>query len=465
MYILDNKSSIPLYTQLYQQVRSKVLCGQLQPRTKMPSSRKLSQDLCISRNTVVMAYDQLYSEGFLVCKLRSGFYVEDLDINNLQAAPILHSDEPLEYEAESEIIHYDFTYGKLSSKLFPFLQWQRVTNECFRNYKDQMVSYGTFMGEVGLRREIVKYLREYRNIHCTMDQLIIASGTQQCLMLAGQFLKRRTSTIGIEDPGFRGAYFTFHNQNFDIQPIPLDHHGLKVKALCTSNAKAVYVTPSHQFPQGCIMSITRRLRLIEWANEQDGYIIEDDYSSHLRYDVKSIQPLQSLAPERVIYINSFSKILSPAIRVAYMVLPKKLAQENSTLLEHIPSSVPFLIQKPLELFLQQGHWESHIRKTTLHFKKKHDSLLQVLKEEFGENLLISGKNAGLHLLLHIKWSMTTEELISRAHKVGIKIYPPNKLWVESKRSPYSTILLGFGVIELDDIPVAVRLLHKTWLDE
>lgn len=463
MYILDNGSSIPLYTQLYQQIRSKVLCGKLPPGTKMPSSRKLSQDLCISRNTVGMAYDQLYSEGFLVCKPRSGFYVEDLDITGLQAAPKQNSYESMEQEIEPETIPYDFTYGKLSPKLFPFLQWQRVTNESLRNYKDQMVNYGASMGERGLRREIVKYLQEYRNIQCTMDQLVIAPGTQHCLILASQFLKTSTSTIAIEDPGFSGAYSTFANQNFHVQPIPLDHHGLKVKALRSSTAKAVYVTPSHQFPTGCIMSITRRLRLIEWANEQNAYIIEDAYSSHLRYDVKPIQPLQALSPERVIYISSFSKVLSPAIRIAYMVLPEKLAREIHTLTESVPSPVPFLIQKPLELFLLQGHWDSHLRKATQHFKKKHDILLQALHQEFGNNLSISGKNAGLHLLLQIRWSMTTEELVSRAYKAGVKIHPTGKLWVESEISPYATILLGFGGIDLDDIPVAIRLLRRAWL--
>ncbi|EGW38184.1 PLP-dependent aminotransferase family protein [Desulfosporosinus sp. OT] len=464
VYILNNKSPIPLYAQLYQQIRSKVLCGKLHPGTKMPSSRKLSQDLCISRNTVGMAYDQLHSEGFLVCRARSGFYVEDLDITGLQATPNQNSYEPMRQETEPETIHYDFTYGRLSPKLFPFLQWQRVTNECLRSYKEQMVNYGEFMGERGLRREMLKYLREYRNIQCSIDQLMIAPGTQHCLMLAGQLLKTSTSTIAIEDPGFSGAYFTFTNQGFRVQPIPLDHHGLKVKALSTSNTKAVYVTPSHQFPTGSIMSITRRLRLIEWANEQDAYIIEDDYSSHLRYDVKPIQPLQALAPERVIYISSFSKILSPAIRVAYMVLPEKLARESHRLTENSPSPVPFLIQKPLELFIQQGNWESHLRKITKYFKKKHDTLLQALNQEFGDTLSISGKNAGLHLLLQIKWPMTTEELVSRAYKAGVKIHPTGKLWVESESSPHTSILLGFGGIELGDIPVAVRLLRKAWLD-
>jgi GntR family transcriptional regulator/MocR family aminotransferase len=464
MYVLSHKSPIPLYAQLYQQIRSKILCQELPPGTKIPSSRKLSQNLCISRNTVTAAYDQLYAEGFLTCKLRSGFYVEDLDITGLQPTSNQNSYKPMKQEINTEALHYDFTYGKLSPNLFPFRQWQRATNECLRTCQNQMISYGHFMGELGLRREILKYLRDQRNIQCTIDQLMIAPGTHHCLMLAGQLLKASTSTIATEDPGFIGAHLAFTNQNFHIQPIPLDHHGLTLKALHASTAKAVYVTPSHQFPTGRIMPITRRLRLIEWANEQNAYIIEDDYSSHLRYDIKPIQPMQALAPERVIYISSFSKILSPAIRVAYMVLPEKLAQKAQKLAENSPSPVPFLIQKPLERFLQQGHWESHLRKATQYFKKKHDTLLQALNQEFGDTLSISGKNAGLHLLLEIKWRMTAEELVSRAYKAGVKIQSPDKLWIESKSSPKTTILLGFGGIELKDIPPAVHLLRKAWID-
>ncbi len=461
MYMLDHRDSIPLYTQLYQQVRSKILEGSLPPGTKMPSSRKLSQDLCISRNTVGMAYDQLYSEGFLACKARSGFYVEDLGLTGPKTTS-LHLYEPPEPETETKDIQYDFTYGKLSPKSFPFAKWQQVTNECLRCYQNQMLNYSLFPGEAGLRRQILHYLREYRNIQCSLEQVIIAPGTQHCLLLAGQLLNPQTSTMAIEDPGFSGAYAAFTNQGFCIQPIPLDHHGLKVKTLNQSAAKAVYVTPSHQFPTGCIMSITRRLRLIEWAHKQDAYIIEDDYSSYLRYDVKPIQPLQALAPDRVIYISSFSKILSPAIRIAYMVLPESLAQKIHTLYQSVPSPVPFLIQKPLELFFQQGHWDSHLRKTTRFFKKNHDALLRALQQEFGDTLSISGKNAGLHLLLQIKWPMTTAELVSRAYQAGIKILPADKLWVQSEPNAAS-ILLGFGGIALDDIPTAVRLLRKAWL--
>ncbi|HEY3425232.1 MAG TPA: PLP-dependent aminotransferase family protein [Negativicutes bacterium] len=463
MFLLDAKSKIPLYRQLYQQLRNKILNGELDSQTKLPSNRRLCTDLRISRNTVDIAYQQLLSEGYIVAKPRSGYYVETIHNTKLPAFMEPAQPEP-PAEPITKKITYDFQYGKLNSQTFPFSQWQRLTNECLRNYQEQLISYSSFMGELGLRKEILKYLRDYRDIRCTVDQILVTSGTEHCLNLACQLLKPLTSIIAIEDPGFAAAYLTFLNQGFQLQPIPLNHHGLNVKMLRTSAAKAVYVTPSHQFPTGRIMSITRRLRLIEWAYEQDAFIIEDDYSCHLRYDVKPIPALQGLAPDKVIYIGSFSKILLPSLRVAYMVLPKDLAQQLSRTAETLVCSVPFLIQKPLELFLQEGHFESHLRKMLRHFKKKHDTLVHALKENFGDTISITGMNAGLHLLLQINWPVSAQDLVEQAAMSGVNIHAKGNLWVESEPGPSARILLGFSNIALEDIPMAISLLRKAWLD-
>ncbi|SMD05255.1 PLP-dependent aminotransferase family protein [Sporomusa malonica] len=463
MYLLDTKYKTPLYQQLYQQLRSKILNGELSAQTKLPSSRRLSAELHISRNTVDTAYQQLLSEGYIVGKTRSGYYVETIHNTNFPDYVETPAAEP-SAKPLTEKIKYDFQYGKLSPQTFPFSHWQRLTNECLRRDKEQLVNYSPFMGEPGLRREIVKYLRDYRDVKCTADQLLITSGTKHCLILACQLLKPLTSVIAMEDPGFAAAHFTFTNQGFQVSLIPLNHHGLNVKVLRASTAKAVYVTPSHQFPTGRIMPITRRLRLVEWAYEQDSFIIEDDYSCHLRYDVKPIPSLQGLAPEKVIYMGSFSKILSPSLRVAYMVLPKDLAQRMQQEAETLVCPVPLLIQKPLEQFLREGHFESHLRKMLRHFKKKHDTLLHALQETFGDTVSISGINAGLHLLLQLKQpALGSNDLVSRAGRSGIHIHA-NNLWVESEPGQAARVLLGFGAIALEDIPPAISLLHKVWLE-
>jgi GntR family transcriptional regulator/MocR family aminotransferase len=463
MFVIDAKSKIPLYEQLYQQIRTHILSGYLHSDTKLPSNRSLSKDLRISRNTVDMAYQQLLSEGYIFAKSRSGYYVEKIQQMPVPIKEFTKVDLPQKIINDTTP-RYNLQYGKLSSNIFPLTQWQRLTNECIRSYKEEIANYGSMMGELGLRREVANYLREYRDVKCTVDQIMICSGIQHCLTIICELLKPFTSTIAMEDPGFAGAYYSFKNQNFSVDLIPVDHHGLSVKYLSASKAKAAYVTPSHQFPTGKIMSITRRLHLVDWSHQQDAFIIEDDYSCHLRYDVKPIQALQSLAPDKVIYIGSFSKILSPSLRVAYMVLPDELARyiHQRAL---FPCFVPFLIQKPLELLLQREYWERHLRKTTRHFKKKHDTLVQCLRREFGDSISISGMNAGLHLFLQVHWPASAEQLITRAQEAGISIHTTGRLWVESRNEQHVHILLGFGGIELDDIPQAIHLLRKAWLDD
>lgn len=462
MYLLAANSKKPLYQQLYQQMRAKILNGELDAQAKLPSSRRLAAELHISRNTVDTAYQQLLSEGYIVGKSRSGYYVETLRNTKLSAFAEVAPDM-LSGQSQPDGILYDFRYGNLSPQVFPFAQWQRLTNLCLRQDKDQFLNYSDVRGEPGLRQELVKYLHEYRDVRCTADQIWITSGTIPCLMLIGQLLRTEASAIAMEDPGFAAAHSAFTNYGFQVPLIPVNSHGLNVKALRTVTAQAVYVTPSHQFPTGRIMSITRRLQLIDWAFDQDALIIEDDYNCHLRYDVKPAPALQGLAPDKVIYIGSFSKILSPSLRVAFMVLPEKLSLHLQQKTENYACSVPLLIQKPLERFLQENLFESHLRKLLRQFKKQRDSLLRALQEHFGDTVTVSGVNAGLHILLQLNQPVSSQELVARAAKAGVAVNGDN-LWVESSPGQAGRVLLGFGAIANEDIDPAVRLLRQAWLN-
>lgn len=463
MYLLVADSKKPLYQQLYQQIRAKILSGELSAQTKLPSNRRLATELHISRNTVDTAYQQLLSEGYIVGKSRSGYYVETIHNTKFSAYTEVVSDTPVD-QLQPDRMLYDFRYGNLSQQTFPFAQWQRLTNLCLKQNKEQFLNYSDFMGEPGLRQELVKYLYEYRDVRCTADQILITSGTIHGLTVVCQLLRKVADFIAMEDPGFAAAHLAFTNYGFQVPLVPVNHHGLNVKALRTTNAQAVYVTPSHQFPTGQIMSITRRLQLIDWAYEQDSLIIEDDYNCHLRYDVKPAPALQGLAPDKVIYIGSFSKILSPSLRIAYVVLPKSLALRLQQKNENYACSVPWLIQKPLELFLKENLFESHLRKMLRQFKKKRDILLRALQEHFGDAVTVSGGNAGLHILLHFNQSVSSENLVERAVQAGVYI-PSGNIWVESSPGKTARVLLGFGAIKNEDINPAVRLLRQIWLSE
>ncbi|WP_019553416.1 MocR-like pyridoxine biosynthesis transcription factor PdxR [Propionispira raffinosivorans] len=461
MYVLVSTSKKPLYQQLYQQIRDKILSGELREQAKLPSCRYLATELHVSRNTVDTAYQQLFSEGYIIGKSRSGYYVETIHNTKYSVSTEVIPDSTTN-ELHLGRMLYDFRYGNLSQQSFPFAQWQQLTNCCLKQYKEPFLNYGDLRGEPGLRRELTKYLHEYRDVRCTPDQILITSGTTQCLMFICQLLKDEIDTIAMEDPGFSAAHSAFTNRGFHVPLVPVNYHGLNVKALRNTTANAVYVTPSHQFPTGRTMSIARRLQLIDWAYERNALIIEDDYNCHLRYDVKPAPALQGLAPDKVIYIGSFSKILSPSLRIAYMVLPKNLALSLQQKNESFSCSVPFIIQKPLELFLQENLFESHLRKILRQFKKKRDILLRALQKHFGETITVSGENAGIHVLLDLNQPISSAILIDKARKVGIYL-SSNNIWIESSPSKAGRVLLGYGSIKDEDIDPAIRLLCQIWL--
>lgn len=462
MFVLDNKIGVPLYIQLYRQFREKILSGDLKSGSKLPSSRKLCSDLHISRNTVDIAYHQLYSEGYVTSKPRNGYYVENLDLLSIHATKETFYDKPPLLNTPNTLIQYDFKYGKLNQFELPIDQWRKLTNKCIRDFNDEMTSYGPTFGELGLREEILKYLQYYRGVKCASTQIFIGAGVHYCLSMLCQLIRDTTTTVAMEEPGYHITRLTLENHGFNVKPISLDSSGLNVMELSSTNAKAVYVTPSHQYPLGSIMPISRRLELIEWALQNNSIIIEDDYSCHLRYNTKPVQSLQSLCNSNVIYIGSFSKFLFPTLRLSYMILPECMVDKFTRMFNGYPSSVPFIIQKTLELFMKEGHWESYLRKTNRIQKKKHDELVENLKKEFGDKISIYGMNAGLHLLVQVKGTMSEKELIESADMVGVKVYPTSKFWQYAKNSLIGTVVLGFGGIKLDEINPAVKLLHKAW---
>lgn len=468
MICLDCTLEVPLYIQVYRQFRDKILKGELKRGERVPSTRKLCRDLNISRNTVELAYHQLHSEGYLVSKPRSGYFVADLDFSMLEVeafksheSDIATSQLSSQVTGQENSIIYDFRYGKLSTDKLPIRQWQSLTNKCLRMYKDHLSYYGPTFGENGLREEIQKYLKYYRGVECTIDQIFIGAGVHYCLGMLCQLLRRRGKIVAMEDPGYHITRSTFVNHGFVVEPISLDESGIEVEKLREIDAEAVYVTPSHQYPLGIIMPIARRIELVEWANENNSLIIEDDYSCHLRYNIKPVQSLQSISNEKVIYIGSFSKFLIPTLRVAYMVIPKHMLNEFQDMFEGYPSSVSFQIQKTLELFMKDGHWESYLSKNRKLQKKKHDLLVDSLRNKFGELITIHGMNAGLHILIQVNNGVCETELIQKAYDYGVKVYPSKKFW-QNQEMKNSAVVLGFGGIDIESIVPAVELLGKAW---
>ena len=338
---LDRASTTPLYRQLIEEIRQGVLSGRLKPNQKLPSSRSLAQSLSVSRSTVTQSYEQLESEGYLETRRSSGTYVcqkipdewlrstaiapvtnktiaKNLSLSrfgkNLTSIGSLQGDEP-----NCEI---SFRYGNPAVEYFPAQQWRKLLA---RHHDCTLLNYtADSAGYLPLREEIASYLQRSRAVRCTPERVIIINGSQQALDLIARLVLNPGDWVAMEDPGYLGARYCFKGQFANIQPIPVNSEGLNVETLsnCPQQFKLVYVTPSHQFPSGATLSLSRRIALLQWAEKTNTLIIEDDYDSEYRYGAQPIPALQGMdRSESVIYIGTFSKILFPALRIGYLIVP------------------------------------------------------------------------------------------------------------------------------------------------
>lgn len=467
MLILDRNSKTPLYLQIYEQIREKIISGKLHALSRLPSIRQQADTLGVSINTVTLAYQQLCSEGYITSKNRSGFYAEKIDDQLLNLRSRTGKQSPaLETKKDAQEPHckYDFSYGNLSPQDFPLSIWRKLSNQLLTSSNlDHICSYPDRRGEAGLRKAIMQYLHDSRGVFCEPEQIVICPGTQIALNLVCQLLKQEHSCIAMEDPGYDGARVVFHNNGLEIIPIGLEKDGLRLRDLEVCKAKLVYTTPSHQFPTGKIMPIKKRIRLLEWAFKNNAMIIEDDYDSELKYSGKPIPSIQHIdAKGHVVYLGTFSKSLSPALRMSYMVMPKTRIKKYQKIFERYNTPVPWLDQKLMQNFITKGYWDRHLRRIRNANKKRHDVLIQAISETMGENVAVHGINAGLHILLEFKAPGSETEMIKKAMNHGVRVYPVSEFWMRSERYKNNMVLLGFSRMDENEIAQGIKTLDQAW---
>lgn len=464
MFILNNNDPAPLYKQLYNQIREHVLSGKLPADSKLPSVRDLAVELSISRNTVEGAYQELCAEGYLYSLPRSGYFASALDQD---AAPLSLIQKPRKPHTNAEIpasYIYDFHPARLDQTSFPAAVWRKLFLESLRESPRQLVQYCNPQGERELRCAIQLYLETSRGVVCDPERIVICAGLQHSLDIVAHMLKGGHSSVAVENPGYHLPRSVFRNHLFDIVPVPVGTSGLDLDALETSGSTIAYVTPSHQLPMGCVMPVANRLKLIEWAESSGKLIIEDDYDSELRYHGRPIPSLQGLRPSgNIIYMGTFSKILSPALRVSYLVLPHSLLATYRLVFQDYFAMVSLLEQKTLTKFMEQGHWNRHVRRMRTVYRKKHDALLRAVEHHFGNQAIVVGQGAGLHVVLQLRSKAAAEaEIISGALRKGIRLLPFSDFYVTGE--PDSTkLLLGFGGMTASEIEQGIALLSKVCL--
>ncbi|AWB44810.1 GntR family transcriptional regulator [Paenibacillus sp. CAA11] len=472
MPALDTAKKEPLYTQLYRYIKNEIQANNIPTHSKLPSQRKLANDLNVSRNTVDAAYQQLIAEGYLRSEARKGLFVVDIRSELLLAGSSSNTEMKRNTRQEKECQgststadEYNFKYGNIDLIHFPYKLWRQMTIKSLASGQDSLLLYGEPQGEIELRNHIARYLYQSRGVECSAEQIVIGAGTQYLLSLICKLIGR-DFVYGMEEPGYDRVRLILKDYVRRVEPIHLDEHGIDVAKLTLSEAKIVYVTPSHQFPSGIVMPVSRRLELIEWAQTTGGYIIEDDYDSEFRYEGKPIPSLQSLDRHgNVIYIGTFSKSLIPSLCLGYMVLPNKLLVKYIEKFGRYKQTTSRLHQHTLKLFIENGKWLKHLNKVRNIYRKRHQALLQAIQINMKDRVRILGSDSGLHLLLEPRNNMSEAELIRVAKEKGVIVYPVSPFYECSAPSQYPQILLGFAGLDENKIHEGIHLLSEAWYNE
>jgi len=437
---LDVASATPLHRQLYEHLRQRILSGQLQPGERLPSTRSLAESLCISRTTAVLSYELLSSEGYLESRSGSGTFVcrqlPDPLLPPLPPPPAA-AEPPLptlsQYGAsvqEAQVLRtrnaslpIDFRYGAPAFDALPLKEWRRLLVRHCRSHPGLLDYAEEPLGYRPLREAIARYLARSRAVHCDAEQILIVGGSQQALDLTTRLLVERSEQVALEDPGYLGARHVFRAQGAVLRPIPVDGEGMVVDALLPEPPgaiKLVYVTPSHQFPTGAVLSLPRRLALLRWAQSSGALVLEDDYDSEYRYAERPIPALQGLdRADRVLYVGTFSKVLFPSLRLGYLVVPAPLMPVFERARWLADRHSPLLEQAVLRDFIESGHLERHIRRMRNLYAQRRQCLVEALARTLGERATVLGEAAGMHLMVRLQISCSHEELIARLATRGV----------------------------------------------
>ncbi|PEJ48780.1 MocR-like pyridoxine biosynthesis transcription factor PdxR [Bacillus wiedmannii] len=455
---LNVNSKRALYMQLYEYIKKEIKDGTIPALTKLPAKRKLASYLKVSKNTVEAAYEQLLAEGYIESASRKGYFVCEIE----QMIYVEGSEAKVEeVPFREENYTFDFTQTGVDTNTFPFTTYRKLINDVWQPHNNELLFLGHPQGELSLREEIANYLYESRGVRCSASQIVLGAGTQILVKLLFQLLKG--SNYAVENPGYHRKMVVFEQGEKKVQILSLDRDGICMADLENSDANVVFVTPSHQFPYGMIMPITRRTQLLQWAKkEEDRYIIEDDYDSEFRYSGKPIPALQGLDTDgKVIYMGTLSKALLPSLRMSYIVLPKNVIEKYQKEYLFYTQSVSRMDQEVIRKFLNEGYWEKHIHKMRVVYRKKRDRLVFEIEKYFSNRVEVIGEDSGLHILLKVHNGMREEELIKEAAKYSIKIYPVSTYYKDGT-APENVVLLGFAILSEDEIAKAVQLLHKAW---
>lgn len=465
----------PLFRQVYLGLRKAVLSGSLPAGERLPSTRDLAEQLGISRTVVLLAYDHLLAEGFVEGRRGSGTYVSASLNRKIAETPerplslplscfgtaVADAAQRLEFpNRPPSRLRYDFAFGRSDMSIFPFEAWRRILIRHAQKTSIREVDYGPPAGIPALREAICLHLRRSRAVVCDPSEVIVVNGAQQALDLVVRVLVERGASVAIEDPQYQGTREVLRAAGARLAPVPVDRNGLDPSKL-PDRAKAVFVTPSHQFPTGAILPLDRRLALIEWARRKNAVIIENDYDGEFHYAGRPLESLQGLDSEgRTVYIGTFSRTIFPALRIGYMVVPRSLAVALTTAKWLADQHSVILEQKTLAEFITSGLYERHLRRLRRRNADRREALRNAIHKYLAERVEVSGDGSGTHVILWLKNRAPEEEVIARAASRGVRLYRISHFYL--KKTPRTGLMLGYTTLSEDDIREGIRLLAEVF---
>ena len=463
MIPLDNDSARPLYQQIYEYIRKEIADGKISCGEKLPSTRLLAKHLLLSRSTVETAYEQLFAEGYIEARDRRGYYASDISKLYLEGAGQKERKSRIPVRTE-EKENYKVVFSPEGSEMgcFPYGVWRKISKELLSGDDPELFLSGEPAGERKLRGAVCRYLYHARGVNASPEQIVVGAGNEYLLILLAQILGEK-KRVAMENPTYLKAYYTFSHMHYDICAIEMDGGGILLEEVEREKPDIVYTMPSHQFPMGAVMPMKRRLELLHWALGGERYIIEDDHDSEFRYRGKPIPSLQGIDRKgSVIYMGTFSKSISPSLRVSYMVLPEGLLERYRKNCGFYASTVPKEQQLKLTAFFNQGHFERYLNRMRGVYKGKHDYLLGLLRKEPWVHK-IYGDNAGMHLLVEVDSLLSQEDIVNRAKENGVVVYTLEEYQIPGsvlKEKEYPTLLLGYGALTEKEMQYGVEVLGE-----
>jgi len=472
----DPRDPQPDHRQLYSILQRGIRDAILPAGLKLPPTRALAEALGIARNTAVHVYEQLTLEGYVQAGVGRGTFVATVgpglvaERGGAFAAPVSAPRSALLSrrggrtvgEAGAGRVQWGaFTPGVPEVRMFPAQIWNRLHARLWRNATPEQLTYATGAGDAGLRESVAEYLQGARGVVCTPEQVVITSGTQQSLYLVQQLLADPGEAVWLEDPGYWGARSVFNAGGLKLVPVPVDGEGMApTPEQLRQPPRLMFVSPSHQYPIGALMSHGRRRQLLDYAAAHGVWVVEDDYDSEFRYGARPLPALQGLDQHgRVIYLGTFSKTLFPAMRLAYLVLPPDLVEPFARALNELFREGQTMQQAVLARFLAEGHYASHIRRMRAVYSARHDALMQAIAHHFGDRLPVIGGDAGLHLVLALPGEVDDDALAQRAQRAGVTTRPLS-LYFMRRPAAGKGLLLGYGAVREEEIGPSFAKLAK-----